>query len=430
MTAATAIREASTVHPVDQAAFTALDNGATPDWPTWLGSIEGAAAYLSPRGQGVFDTLRAEIPEFFGKGWLAAAVKKRTVPEARILSPVLTLSDPAEQFATLLRIWAVARLGQVRRGGIQGVDRVRRQLRTDIRSSRFLHSLTQLELAGAGLHVGTSVELEPPKAGGPGDVLLRAGDTEVFLEVVTLSTDQAFLRRERALAGHQSHVRALELQLGVSFDGDLPGVLEGPDAQTWRDRMTSAAAKCAADGQAVTIHDVHGMLTIRPDEGRPGQRLTGQLVQIDAARRLLLALERKAAQTRAAATAWLWLVDHNDVMALAPFSAAPPAEQIGQLHALVHDVLDRHPHLAGIVWTRTGRIVSPVPTVDAQQDSGYAIVRSLPGCRVRQSVVLPRRIVLPYQTQLLLRLLDREPDWLDGALERLGYPGGLAALLA
>lgn len=418
------------MHPADQAAFAALDGGAAPDWSTWLGSAEGAAEYLSPRGREVFDALRAEIPEFFGEGWLAAAIENRTVPEARVLSPVLTLSDPAEQFATLLRIWAVARLGQARRSGVQGVERVRHHLRADVRSSRFLHSLTQLELAGAGLHVGAEVELEPPKAGGPGDVLLRAGDTQAFLEVVTLSTDAAFLRQERALAGHQSHVRALQVKLGVSFDGDLPGILDELDAQAWRDRVTAAAGESAASGQPVTLQDMHGTLTVRPDTGGTSQRLSGPLVQIDAARRLVLALERKAEQTRAAAAAWLWLVDHNDVMRLSPFFAASPADKIGQLRALVGDVLDRYPHLGGIVWTRTGRIVTLVPPVDAKQDGGYAIVRSLPGCRVRQSVVLPRRIILPYQTQLVVRLLEREPDWLDGALARLGHPGGLTSLLA
>ena len=115
---------------------------------------------------------------------------------------------------------------------------------------------------------------------------------------------------------------------------------------------------------------------------------------------------------------------------MAPFWAAPPADKVGQPAGLVHDLLDRHRHVAGIVWTRTVRAVSPVQSAAVAQDAGYAIVRSLPGCRVRHSVVIPRRTVLPYQTQLLVRLLPREPDRLDGALARLGHPEGPASLLA
>ena len=53
------------------------------------------------------------------------------------------------------------------------------------------------------------------------------------------------------------------------------------------------------------MNEAHGQLTIRPDDHKPGQRLTGPVIQIDATRRMLPLLERKAAQTRAAATAWL-----------------------------------------------------------------------------------------------------------------------------
>lgn len=105
---------------------------------------------------------------------------------------------------------------------------MRRPLRTDVSSPRFLHSLTQFELAGAGLHVGATAEIEPPEVGGAGDVLLRTGDTEIFLEVATQSTDEAFLLQDQAQAAHHAHLRALGGEYGVSFDGDLPGRLDEP----------------------------------------------------------------------------------------------------------------------------------------------------------------------------------------------------------
>jgi hypothetical protein len=423
------------MHPDDLAALPRLDDEAPPVWPAWLGSPQGAAGYLSETGLEVFAQVRREIAEFFrGDGWLEKAFDpnpERRVPAARILSPVLTLSDPAEQFATLLRIWTVARIGELPRSPIQGVERVRHHLRANVSFSRLMHSLAQIELAGAGLHVGDSVELEPPKGGGPGDVRLHAGDTTVFLEVATLATDTGFVKQERALDGQQVHLHGLEARYRVRFDGALPGHIdEQQEREAWRERTERAAQQVAATGAPVELTGPAGLLTVRPDDGSGGQRLTGPVQQIDAAHRILNKLAEKAKQTRAASVAWVLLDDHNDAMRLTDFFAAPLTDKITQLHALVADLLDQHSHLAGVIWTYTGRAVTAPPSAQAHSDAGSAIQRALPGCRVRQSVLIPRRILLPDQTRLLTRLLQQEPGWLDGALARLGYRGGFASLLA
>lgn len=424
------------MHPDDLAALPPLDEkNAAPDWSAWLGSPQGAAEYLSETGLEVFGQVRQEIPEFFrGDRWLKKAFNpdpERSVPEARILSPVITLSDPAEQFATLLRIWTVARIGALPKSPIEGVERVRHDLRANVSFSRLMHSLAQLELAGAGLHIGDRVELEPPKGGGPGDVRLHAGGTTVFLEVATLSTDEGFVHQERALDGQQIHLHGLEIRHRVRFDGALPGHLDNEDERkAWRERTESAALQAAETGAPVEVPDPAGLLTVRPDDGSGGQRLTGPQQQIDAAHRILNKLAEKAKQTRAAGVAWVLLDDHNDAMRLTDFFAAPLAAKIDQLHALVADLLNQHSHLAGVIWTYTGRAVTPPPGADAHTDKGSAIQRALPGCRVRQSVLIPRRILIPDQTRLLVRLLQQEPGWLDDALSRLGYAGGFASLLA
>lgn len=427
------------MHPDDLTALTAIPKDASPDWSTWLGCVEGAAEYLSPAGLEVFGLLRSEIPAFFGgQRWLDQAVGKRTVADSAMLSPVLAWSDPLEQFATLLRIWTVARLAQARPSTIEGVERVRRAVRANITTSRFLHSLTQLELAGAGWHLGAAVELEPPKDGGPGDVRLRTSDTEVFLEVVTLATDQGFARDELAHDLHHAHLLKLETRYRVRFDGALPGVLDDDDEHAWLVRTTAAAKRCARTGQPIAATGLPvaaggpdaETLLVRPDGDGVGRKLNGPMIEIDPTRRLLSALERKAHQTSSVTGAWLWLVDHNDAMRLTPFARATPDEKVRNLHALVNGVLERHPHLAGIVWTYTTRIVSPIAPTDVHCDEGFAVVRSLPGLRGRLSVLIPRRLVLPHQTGLLVRMLQRESDWLDHALDHLGYRGGLDTLLA
>ena len=67
--------------------------------------------------------------------------------------------------------------------------------------------------------------------------------------------------------------------------------------------------------------------------------------------------------------------------------------------------------------------------MQAQTDSGFALQRALPVDRVRQSIILNRRLILPDQTARVVQLCDAESRWLDWALARLGVTGGVDALL-
>lgn len=421
------------MHSTDAEALTQCEHdGAAPGWAEWIGSHDGASEYLTALGMEVFEHIHADVPEFFGgDAWLAEALEgEHPVREARILSPVLTLSDPVEGFANLLRIWSLTRLAERDRRLVDGIERVRRHAKSNVSTSRFLHSLAQIELAGAGVHVGARVELEPAKAGGPGDVRLHAGQTEVFIEVATLATDQRFAEQERAFDLQQTFVRGMEMRHGVQLDGALPGHLDPDDEARWH-QAVEAACLAASTGSPAEVEGGFGggLVARRAAAGESGQRLSGPLVQIDAARRMLNMLDRKARQTASVGTAWIVLVDYNEGMRLTEFYRAPLAAKIGQLRALVDGVLGRYPHLGGIVWTHTSRAVTAPAPAAVHADEGSALLRALPGCRVRESVLIPRRIVLPHQTRLLLRLLDAEPGWIDDVLARLDYPGGLASLV-
>lgn len=57
----------------------------------------------------------------------------------------------------------------------------------------------------------------------------------------------------------------------------------------------------------------------------------------------------------------------------------------------------RAPHVAEIVWTRSSRAVTAPASRAVHTDHGSALLRALPGCRMCESVLIPRRIVLPDQ---------------------------------
>jgi hypothetical protein len=415
------------MHPADQAAFSVLMQGAAPTWDVWFGCLEGAD-YLSAAGKDLFEAVTVEVAAFFGEAWLREAAGQR-VRRAAMFSPPLTVHEPAEAFANILRVWAVSRLAAS--GRLDGLESVRKAVRRDVATPRLLHALTQIDLAGCGLRCGGRVVLEPAKQDGPGDVLIEAGDTAVFFEVATLATDQNFALQERAHDRYFVHLLGLESRHRVRFDGDLPWALPPVAAQAWMDRVESAAQECAAaDREVAILVPGGGTLVVRPEAQAEGGSLRGPLRESDEGRRLVSVLERKAAQTRDAGTAWVWITDYSQSMKLTPFASTPTGEKIDQLAALVRDELARNPHLGGVVWSRLVPQHSPVEPRDEQRESGFAVVRMLPGAMARESVVIPGRLLFPHQTALVARLLRSEPGWLDWALHELGFPGGMQRLLA
>ncbi|WP_190092994.1 hypothetical protein [Streptomyces melanogenes] len=380
----------------------------------------------------------ADLTAFFGSGWLAKAVLP-SLPSGRAsdtfvglgrAAPVLQIMNGAGMGAWVeaVRWWAT--YAYLEEAGVPGLDSVRRDARRDVTLSRFLHTQAQARLALMGVAHGLPVELEPTKAGGgPGDV--RIGP--VFIEVVTFAEDQKLQDYEKFRQNCCGHLRALEGNRDIYWEGNIPELLNGYDFATWKKRTEEAARQCAASGATVDVFSSAGRrLTIHPGTAPQGTALVGEAVESDQGRRLLGKVRGKCAKTEGAGTAWIWVEDHSGLFHFPmPFAGMSLAAKTDALADLFGPLLGEYVHVAGIIVSNGARRRLPLPPdEDALRPAAQGFQRGLPLDRVRETIVIPRRILLPEQTNLITRMCDTEAAALDWVLGRLGIPGGVPSLLA
>ncbi|MDX2707339.1 hypothetical protein PV350_31470 [Streptomyces sp. PA03-6a] len=427
----------SGMHPRDEEIWRAIEQGRRAiDWEAWFGASEGAD-YLTPAGHAVTKRAVADLTAFFDNRWLPKAVTPSpasgkasdTFVGLGGASPVLQILNGAAPGAWVeaVRWWTA--YAYLEEAGVPGLASVRRDARCDVTQSRFLHTQTQARLALMGANRGYPVELEPAKAsGGPGDV--RIGP--VFIEVVTFAEDQKLQEYEKFRQNCRMHLFALDRGRTIYWEGDLPELLNGDDFGIWQNRTEEAAQRCVAFGAPVDVFSNAGRrLTVHPGLAPQGTTLSGDTVESDQGRRLLGKVRGKCNKTVGAGTAWIWVEDHSGLFHLpTPFAAMPLAAKTDALADLFGPLLAEYTHVAGIVISNVGRRRLPLPPNEtASRPAAQGFRRGLPLDRVRETIVVPRRILLPEQTALIARMCDGEADALDWALARLNVPGGVASLV-
>ncbi len=93
--------------------------------------------------------------------------------------------------------------------------------------------------------------------------------------------------------------------------------------------------------------------------------------------------------------------------------------------------LKEYTHVAGVAVSNAAHRRLPLPPdEDAPRRAGQGFQRGLPLDRVREAIVIPRRILLPEQTSLITRMCDAEAASLNWALAKLGVPGVSSLLSA
>lgn len=414
----------------------AIDHGERPiDWNAWFGHPDGAD-YLTEAGKRAMRRATGDLTDFFGSTWLDRAIQPNDGHQGPRIqglgasSPVLALAPArrAGAYVESIRWWASLQL--LVGHHVQGYQKVRRDVRNDLTTHRLLHTLAQARLAAIGAYLGADVAVEPGKQGGPGDVLLRTANQEVFLEIVTFGPDPT---REQDEAHHERHwLHLTSLGRGkVYWEGYVPGFLNKADEAKWLQATTAAAEQCQLTGQPVELPGPEDQrLTVRPGSQPPGTGTTGPYLNLDFSARLAGILDRKGAQTRGAGVAWIWIEDHGGVHPLHPFFKTPLAPMIRELGHIVRSALADRSHVAGAAWSRAEKCWPPVPDEQAEEERGLAFQRGLPVEHLRRTIIVNRSLILPGQTRLLAQACDREPLWLDWALAQLGIKGGVKSLLS
>jgi hypothetical protein len=421
-------------HASDQEILSEIGHGQREfGWSEWFGDVDGAG-YLTDGGRQAARRAITDLTSFFGTGWLSRAIEPgqagAAIPYLGRYAPLLALT-PARRpalYIESIRWWAsIQTLADAAAGGLAAV---RRDARGDLSTHRLVHTLTQARLASIGMYTGAVVTLEPGKSGGPGDVLLRWHGHEAFLEVVTFGPDKNSETEDKHHDRHFLHLLSLRPAEPVYWEGDIPGLLNKTDEAAWIQATAEAAARCAQTGEPAEVPGRDGTcLIFRPGAAPPDTSTKGPYVESDDGSRLARKIDRKGAQTRDAGLAWVWVEDYGGIHPLSAFKSMPIEAKLGALAELAAPVLADRPHLAGIAWSAAQWNSPAPPDAQVQTASGFALQRALPVDRVRQSIILNRRLILPDQTARVVQLCEAEPRWLDWALARLGITGGVNALL-
>jgi hypothetical protein len=419
----------------DQEILSALGHGERKfGWDEWFGDVDGAD-YLTDRGKQAARQAIADLTQFFGDGWLSRAIEPgpdgAAIPILGRYAPLLALA-PAQRprlYVESIRWWAS--LQTLAGADVGGLAAVRRDARRNLTTHRLVHSLTQARLASIGMYLGGRVELEPGASGSPGDVLTSWPGHDVFFEVVTFGPDYLSGMEDQHHNQHFLHLLSLSPAEPIYWKGDIPGFLNKTDEATWIQATTDAATRCAQTGEPVEIPRADGTcLVVRPGAPPPGTATRGPYVETDDGARLARRLDQKGAQTRGAGTAWIWVEDYGGFHPLSDFAGMAIDAKLRALADLAGPVLADRPHLAGIIWSAAQWCSPVLPDAQTAGDlTGAALQRALPIERVRQSIILNRRLILPGQTAKVLQICDAESSWLDWALAQVGITGGVNALL-
>lgn len=391
------------------------------------------------------------VREFFGETWLADnAARTGFVP---LLSPDWW---PMTNSRVLVRVLELAaRIALVTAANeTSGLAREAKEVyaNRDLAATKFRHLCLTLETAAFATLAGWTVSYENTSPSGRrADLTLSRGATSYTVEVTTLGLDRDFRAIDRYSDQLHGLLWALEREHQVEISCYAHEVLAAGQLDSWLQEIAQACRATAADGTARTVRYRENHLEVFAEGHRPaGPIFSGPVIRGDVWRRVADRIAEKARQT-IGGMAWLRIDDTGALLRLTDRSAQPLQNILADLQLNVSAALADSSHVRGVIlsdgvmidpgnardqtaWEQVDRamLIAPGPPRQRLADGPAAMVRNLPGTRVRKTFVLPGpgpRLILPAGTGLEPGLwYHTEPSWLTAAIKTLGY-GPLDSLL-
>jgi hypothetical protein len=356
------------------------------------------------------------LAPLLGDKWLQGTAEEDSVP-----SEILMAEMHSAAFGELLELGLRLHL----LAGLDGMGAIRRELKTDRRVDRRVHTRAVLGVAGLALQKGWTVSVEAGQP--PTDVAVTVGPDHRFIAEVFVSLTDNLMRSAMVRTDDLMHrIRAVTWPFGVDLDGSFIGGTAEEEGE-WFSAVEAAARKAQEETVTITVDLPAGTVEVFPMSMRPDREsvgFSGPGMHGKDGRRLESRVRQKAQQAVRSGAGWLRVDVLDGLWQFTEFAGATLKQKGEMLAAEMRPVLVDIPDLLGVVFSSGPSIAQGAFYGESARLSGggFALRRPIEPGRVRETLILPTTSTSESDSQAWLEIYNEEETWLDWALEQVGLP--------
>jgi hypothetical protein len=306
-----------------------------------------------------------------------------------------------------------------------GIGQVQREMRTDLRDERRLHSALQLEIAALGMRAGFAVALESRVGRGspPSDVVMLRDEERLQVETFAILRDEGSQEAARYWDWLLEQVQHLMWRHDVGIDGDISQRLDHDGSAELLRLIDAAARSAVAAGNEQALEFGGSSLRVLPP-GNGACELRGGVEESKGWPRIEGKLVQKADQASAAGGGWLRADVRDGTWQFTPWAKAGLRAQIDEIAQAVKAVHGQLSGIDGVVLSSGALLAQGEFRGESVRtpDECYGLRRVLPAARVRETMIVPLTPRGREQANTWRELYNDEESWLDRALKQAGLP--------